>query len=75
MQIDSTIPTAFHSSWQGLQRSTHIVNGAATSLAREGAHNVGALVSLLEGELTYKANAKTLGVSSRLLGVLLEIEA
>ncbi|HLV47713.1 MAG TPA: hypothetical protein VKY35_01480 [Aliidiomarina sp.] len=75
MQINPTTPNAFTSSLEGMQRSTQQVTAATETIAREGAHNVGALVSLVEGEQTYMANAKAFAASSRMLGVLLDTEA
>ncbi len=75
MQINPTVPNAFNTSLQGMQRSTQQVTAASDTIAREGAHNVGAIVALIEGEQTYTANAKAFAASSRMLGVLLDTKA
>lgn len=79
MQINSTAPNAMNTSLQGMQRSSQQVTAASETIARDstraGCLNVEALVSLVEGEQTYAANAKAFSASSRMLGVLLDIEA
>lgn len=79
MQINSTAPNAMNTSLQGMQRSSQQVTAASETIARDstrtGGVNVEALVSLVEGEQTYAANAKAFSTSSRMLGVLLDIEA
>ncbi|MCO4322384.1 hypothetical protein [Aliidiomarina quisquiliarum] len=79
MQINSAVPNALNTSLQGMQRSSQQVTTASETIARgsvgNGAHNVEALVALVEGEQAYGANVKAFATSSRMLGVLLDTEA
>ncbi|RUO42758.1 hypothetical protein CWE15_04940 [Aliidiomarina taiwanensis] len=74
MNIDSSLPAAFTSAAQGMQRSTQQVASASQYIAREDTPKTSAITELLEGELTYQANAKTLSVSSGMLGTLIDIK-
>lgn len=78
MNIQSTQVNAFQTAYQGLQRSYGQVAEATQQIAQgsqQGGLPTRELVSLLEGEKLYQANAKTLSVSSRMLGTLLDIKA
>lgn len=74
MTIDSSLPTAISSAVQGMQRSTKQVASASQFIARDDAPKTSAVTELLEGELTYQANAKTLSVSSGMLGTLIDVK-
>jgi len=72
VNINSSLPTAMHTSLQGMQRSQQQVTTAAEYIARDDTPTASAATSLIEGGLTYQANAKTLSMSSGMLGTLID---
>ncbi len=76
----SSVPSAFASGVQGLQRATQRADEAAFKIAQAGTTKpeqdvVEPLVELKQSELQASASAKVIETENRVLGSLLDIRA